>query len=103
MRSVTPSQQYTYGTLKEAKVSINARSPEQGYAVQVRRTRKVGKRKAGDVKGEDLEFSQARAVIRDKIRASIRVSASRRAGCTFRVIIGKTRTYEANWKVTVIV
>lgn len=102
MNALAPPEEVTYGTLYEAKKAIDGHALEQGYAVRVLRTRKVGNRKDGDVKGQDLECSQAGAAIRDDNRARMRVSTSRRVGCPFRVLISKIKSEQAQWKVTVI-
>ena len=102
MNALAPPEAVAYGKLVEAKEATDDHALEQGYTVGVLRTRKVGNRKEGDVKSQDLECSQAKAAVRDDNRARMRVSASRRVGRPFRVLISKIKTEQAKSKVTFV-
>ena len=50
MNSLAPTPQLAYAYLEQARIAINAYAQQEGYAVAIRRTRRIGNRKEGDVK-----------------------------------------------------
>lgn len=85
-------------------MAIDAHAHEKGYTLRAMRTCKVGNRKNGDVKGQDLKkkCSHAGDAVRGDSHFCIRVSYRRRVGCPFRVLIRKIGTEYAGWQVTVV-
>ena len=102
MNALDPLEEVAYATLEMAKNAFDGHALEQDYAVCLLRTRRVGTRKDGEVKGQDLERSQAKDAESDDSRARLRVSASRSVMCPFRALIGKIITEKAKWKVKVV-
>ena len=63
MNALAPPKEVDYGTLDEAEKAIDGHALEQDYAVCALRTRRVGNRNDGDVKGKYLKFSEPGAAV----------------------------------------
>ena len=88
MNSLAPPQQLSYSTLEDAKAAIDENARQQGCAVRVLRTMKVGNRINGEIKGQALQCSHS------GIPPSIlttRISSTRKNICCFRLYIHRKR------------
>nr|CCA18209.1 conserved hypothetical protein [Albugo laibachii Nc14] len=96
MKCLAPPPQLAYATLEQAKAAIDDHAQQEGYVVVVKRTKKVGDRKDGDMKALILAFSQSNPpAIREGPRR--RVSSSGSTGCLFKASI--RRQESGDWQV----
>ena len=87
-----------HASLAEAQAAVKDHAISQGYGIVVKRTKRVGNRKEGDVKVVYYQCSQSNAPV---VRSGPgkRMRPSRISGCRFRANI---RNQENQWLVEVI-
>ena len=98
MNSLAPPPQLAYASLEHARVAINAHAQQEGYAVAIRRTRRIGNRKVGDVKAVDLDCYRSH-LPSIRIGPRHRISSSSRTGCWFKARVRRLKTED--WQVQV--
>ena len=59
MSSLAPPPQIAYASLEKERVAINVHAQQEGYTVEIRGTRRIGRRKDGDVKAIDLDCDRS--------------------------------------------
>ena len=98
MNSLAQPPQLAYASLTQTRVSINAHAQQEGYAVAIRRTRRIGNRKVGDVKAVYLDCYRSH-LPSIRTRPRHRISSSSKTGCLFKTIVRRLKT--GDWQVQV--
>ena len=98
MNSLAPPLQLAYASLEQAKVVIKEHAQQEGYAVAIRRARRIGNRKDDDFKAIDRDYSRSHLpCILTGPRH--RISSSSGAGCLFKASVRRLKT--GDWQVQV--
>lgn len=98
MKSLAPPPQLAYCSVEVAKAAIDVHAQQEGYVVVIKRTKKVGNKADGKVKGLILACSQSNPPVM-RVGARQRVSSSRSTGCLFKASIRQDEY--GQWRVQV--